>query len=47
MLALIQYNLATLAAALLIGIATGWWAFRGRRAAISTDQEKAEDSNRS
>ena len=28
MLALIQYYLVTLIAALLIGIATGWWIYR-------------------
>jgi hypothetical protein len=32
MLALIQHEIVTLGAALLIGVATGWWAFgqRGR-----------------
>ena len=28
MLTLLQFNLPVLAAALLIGVATGWWAFR-------------------
>lgn len=33
MLALAQFNLPVLVAALLIGFATGWWMRRGRRAA--------------
>ncbi len=32
MLTLAQYHLPTLVSALLIGIATGWWMFRNRRA---------------
>jgi len=28
MLSLIQFNLPVLAVAVLIGVATGWWAFR-------------------
>ena len=31
MLALIQFNLVSLLVAFLIGIVTGWWAFRHRR----------------
>lgn len=31
MLTLIQFNLPILAAALAIGLVTGWWMFRGRR----------------
>ncbi len=31
MLTLAQFSLVTLAVALLIGIATGWWAFGHRR----------------
>lgn len=41
MLALVEFNLVTLAVALLIGIATGRWMF-ARRAA---PQPKTEDSN--
>ena len=33
MMALIQFNLVTLAVALAIGLATGWWMFRRRPAA--------------
>ena len=40
MMALIQFNLVTLAAALAIGLATGWWIF-ARRAA--PDRSNAED----
>ena len=47
MLALIQFNAITLLVALLIGVATGWWAF-GRRGSGSaeTNNREAEDSNR-
>jgi hypothetical protein len=31
MLALIQFNLVSLAVAVLIGLATGWWMFANRR----------------
>ncbi len=41
MIALIQFNIVTLAAALLIGVATGWWVFARRPAA----GRKAEDSD--
>ena len=33
MLSLAQFNLPILAAALLIGLATGWWLRRGRKPA--------------
>jgi hypothetical protein len=33
MIALILFNLVSLAVALLIGLATGWWIFAGRRPA--------------
>ena len=41
MIALIQFNIVTLAAALLIGVATGWWVFARR----PTPGRKAEDSD--
>ena len=46
MLALIQHDLVTLLAALLIGVATGWWAFGRNRSSPPADHE-AEESNRS
>jgi len=42
MMALIQFNLVTLAAALAIGLATGWWMFARRPA---RDRSNAEDSH--
>jgi hypothetical protein len=39
MLTLLEFNLPVLAAAMLIGIATGYWIFRGRPPA-----KKQEDS---
>jgi hypothetical protein len=43
MLILVQYNLVTLVAALLIGIVTGWWAF-GRRKADQRNQRDSDPS---
>ena len=43
MIALIQSNLVTLLAALLIGIVTGWWAFGGRGAEAASETDKPED----
>ena len=45
MLALIQFHMVTLLAALLIGVATGWWAFGHPRSAEVPDHE-AEDIDR-
>jgi hypothetical protein len=42
MLALIEYNLPTLIAALVIGIATGWWTFGAARTANSSDKANEE-----
>jgi hypothetical protein len=33
MMALVQFNIVTLAAAMAIGLVTGWWIFRRRPAA--------------
>ena len=44
MLALIQFNLVSLAAALLIGIATGWWLFANRRPAPAARPEEPSAS---
>ena len=45
MIALIQYNLPTLIVALLIGILTGWWAFR--RSDVGAPARKEEDESAS
>lgn len=39
MLALIQFNLISLAVALLIGLATGWWMFAKRRGPAAPSPE--------
>ena len=44
MLTLAQFNLPTLIAALLIGVATGWWMFRGRRRRGTGPDQRSEDS---
>jgi len=39
MMALIQFNLATLVAALAIGLVTGWWIFARRAAPTRTKED--------
>lgn len=45
MMALIQYNLPTLLVALLIGIATGWWAFGCSDAGAPARKEEDESAS--
>ena len=45
MMALIEYNLVTLIVALLIGIATGWWVFRGRGVSTPGREERDESAS--
>lgn len=44
MLTLIQFNLVTLAVALLIGIAAGWWAFGHRRRGRPAAETRLEET---
>ena len=40
MIALIEFNIVTLAAALAIGLVTGWWIFRRRPAAPTKTEDR-------
>ncbi len=40
MIALIQFNIVTLAAAMAIGLVTGWWIFRRRPAAPTKTEDQ-------
>jgi hypothetical protein len=40
MIALIQFNIVTLAAAMAIGLVTGWWIFRRRPAGRAKTEDQ-------
>ncbi len=46
MLALIQHDFTTLVAALLIGVATGWWAFGRGNSGGQSQQDQVEERDR-